>query len=94
MFFNHPWIQTPTGVIQPDFVLSAASQKAILVEAKLTWKPEIEAQQKKYIDALGHLGFECFPVSIVRNLTPKTPRSAVVGNFLDIFPYSIWHWTR
>jgi hypothetical protein len=85
---NHPWIETPSRWLQPDFVLEAPSGKGIVFECKLTWV-DAWSQIQRYKIALKLLGLPCVGALVCKNLTPDTPK--FIRQFEDITNDCIWH---
>lgn len=72
---------------QPDFIIERETDN-VLVEVKLTFV-DTTAQINKYLHYLKIFGLDCFPIVIVRNLTPTAP--AVVTDFDKITPNVVLH---
>ena len=93
-FHDHHWVKVPkldgtSFYLQPDFVLVAPSGGCLLIEAKLTWTPDAEAQLTRYMEALTLMGLRPIPILTCRNLTPDTPES--VKTLCDCEPWSVLH---
>lgn len=72
--WDHQWFcykfGDKTAYFQPDFIIERP-QGNILAEVKLTYV-DTTAQLKRYVDWLRIFGLICYPITIVRNLTPDT----------------------
>lgn len=93
-FHDHHWIKVPkldgtSFYLQPDFVLISPSKGALLIECKLTWTPDAEAQLTRYMKVLNLMGLRPVPILTCRNLTPDTPEN--VKTLCECEPWSVWH---
>jgi hypothetical protein len=91
---DHQWFIYTQGVtvkyFQPDFIIERPGQQGVLIEAKLTWV-DTSLQLNKYLEYLKILGLICFPLTVVRNLTPSVSREKIVDDFTKIYPHAVWH---
>lgn len=89
--WDHQWFvyKDDLGIkhFQPDFIIERETDN-VLVEVKLTFV-DTTAQINKYLHYLKIFGLDCFPIVIVRNLTPTAP--AVVTDFDKITPNVVLH---
>lgn len=89
--WDHQWFayKDNSGVkhFQPDFIIERKTDN-VLVEVKLTLV-DTSAQINKYLHYLKIFGLDCFPLVIVRNLTPAA--SLIITDFDKITPNVILH---
>lgn len=89
--WDHQWFvyKDDSGVkhFQPDFIIERENDN-VLVEVKLTFV-DASAQVNKYLHYLKIFGLECFPLIIVRNLTPIVP--AIITDLDKITPNTVLH---
>lgn len=89
--WDHQWFVYKNGdeikYFQPDFIIERKSD-AILIEVKLTFV-DTTLQVNKYLEYLKLFGLDCFPVTIVRHLTPFAP--AIITEFNEMAPNTILH---
>jgi hypothetical protein len=92
--WDHQWFlyssSTATYHFQPDFIIERPNERGIVVEVKLTYV-DASAQLNKYLHHLKLFGIVCFPVTIVRHLTPNVIKDRVVDDFANLKTDSIWH---
>lgn len=73
--WDHQWFVYKCGnevsYFQPDFIIER-EHDAVLIETKLTFV-DTNTQINKYLKYLKVFGLDCFPLVIVRNLTPNAP---------------------
>lgn len=89
--WDHQWFayKDDSGVkhFQPDFIIERETDN-VLVEVKLTLV-DTSAQIDKYLHYLKIFGLDCFPLVIVRNLTPAA--SLIITDFDKITPNAVLH---
>ena len=89
--WDHQWFvyedDAKIKYFQPDFIIERENDN-VLVEVKLTFV-DTSAQVNKYLHYLKIFGLECFPLVIVRNLTPTAP--AIITDFDKIAPNTVLH---
>lgn len=89
--WDHQWFayKDDSGVkhFQPDFIIERETDN-VLVEVKLTLV-DTSAQINKYLYYLKIFGLNCFPLVIVRNLTPAA--SLIITDFDKIIPNAVLH---
>lgn len=89
--WDHQWFlyKDDSGVkyFQPDFIIERETDN-VLVEVKLTLV-DTSAQINKYLHYLKIFGLNCFPLVIVRNLTPAA--SLIITDFDKITPNAVLH---
>lgn len=89
--WDHQWFayKDVSGVkhFQPDFIIERETDN-VLVEVKLTFV-DTSAQINKYLHYLKIFGLNCFPLVIVRNLTPTA--SLIITDFNKITPNAVLH---
>jgi len=76
-----PWLATPVGICQPDFVLDTG-KRVLILESKLTYV-DCAGQLGKYKEAVeraleGVRRSDIIGVQVCRRLTPDTPREKIV----------------
>lgn len=90
--WDHQWFTYTCGnevkYFQPDFIIERPGEDGIIVEVKLTYV-DTNLQLDKYLKYLRIFGIVCFPITIVRNLTPSVTK--VVDDFSKITPNSVLH---
>lgn len=91
---DHQWFVYTKGedtfYFQPDFVIDRPGQVGIIAEVKLTYV-DTTGQLQKYLEYLKFFGLVCFPITIVRHLTPFIDKGLVVDDIKKIQPNTIWH---
>lgn len=89
--WDHQWFayKDELGVkyFQPDFIIERETDN-VLVEVKLTLV-DTSVQINKYLHYLKIFGLDCFPLVIVRNLTPAA--SLIITDFDKITPNAVLH---
>lgn len=89
--WDHQWFlyKDDSGVkyFQPDFIIERENDN-VLIEVKLTFV-DTNAQVNKYLHYLKIFGLDCFPVIIVRHLTPAA--SFIITDFDKIAPNTVLH---
>lgn len=89
--WDHQWFayKDDSGVkyFQPDFIIERETDN-VLVEVKLTLV-DTSAQVNKYLHYLKIFGLDCFPLVIVRHLTPAA--SLIITDFDKITPNAVLH---
>jgi hypothetical protein len=89
--WDHQWFVYKNGgeikYFQPDFIIER-KDNAVLIEVKLTFV-DTTLQVNKYLEYLKLFGLDCFPVTIVRHLTPLTP--AIITEFNEMAPNTVLH---
>lgn len=89
--WDHQWFsyKDESGVkyFQPDFIIERENDN-VLIEVKLTFV-DTNAQVNKYLHYLKIFGLDCFPVVIVRHLTPAA--SLIITDFNEIAPNTVLH---
>lgn len=89
--WDHQWFVYKNGdeikYFQPDFIIER-KDNAVLIEVKLTFV-DTTLQVNKYLEYLKLFGLDCFPVTIVRHLTPFAP--AIVTEFNEMAPNTVLH---
>jgi hypothetical protein len=94
---DHQWFiytcGSDTKYFQPDFIIERPGEKGILIEAKLTWV-DTSLQLNRYIEYLKIIGMVCFPLTVVKNLTPAVDKERIVDDLKKAQAGAIWHlWT-
>lgn len=94
VLWDHQWFlysaAGTTQYFQPDFIIERPKDLGIIVEVKLTYVDTAE-QLNKYLKYLKFFGLVCFPVTVVRHLTPAVEKTLVVDDFIEVKSNSIWH---
>lgn len=89
--WDHQWFvyedEAKIKYFQPDFIIERETDN-VLVEVKLTLV-DTSTQVNKYLHYLKIFGLDCFPVIIVRNLTPTA--SLIITDFDKITPNAVLH---
>ena len=89
--WDHQWFayKDDSGIkyFQPDFIIERENDN-VLIEVKLTFV-DTNTQVNKYLHYLKIFGLECFPLIIVRNLTPTAP--LIITDFDKITPNAVLH---
>lgn len=89
--WDHQWFVYKNGdgvkYFQPDFIIERKSD-AVLIEVKLTFV-DTTLQVNKYLEYLKLFGLDCFPITIVRHLTPFAP--AIITEFNEMAPNTVLH---
>jgi hypothetical protein len=89
--WDHQWFVYKNGdeikYFQPDFIVERKND-AVLIEVKLTFV-DTTIQVNKYLEYLKLFGLDCFPVTIVRHLTPLAP--VIVTEFNEMAPNTVLH---
>lgn len=89
--WDHQWFVYKNGneikYFQPDFIIER-KEDTVLLEVKLTFV-DTTLQTNRYLEYLKLFGLNCFPVTIVRHLTPFTP--AIITEFSEMTPNAVLH---
>jgi hypothetical protein len=90
--WDHQWFEYQCDkkikYFQPDFVIERPNETGIVVEVKLTYV-DTTAQLQQYVEYLNVFGLNCFPITVVRHLTPAVQN--VISDFNHIQPNSVLH---
>ena len=91
---DHQWFVykcgTETKYFQPDFVIDRPGDLGIVVEVKLTYI-DTNAQLRKYLEYLKIFGLVCFPLTVVRNLTPFAEKDLLIDDITKARANAVWH---
>jgi len=92
--WDHQWFVYRAGehmqYFQPDFVIERPNELGIIAEVKLTYV-DTSVQLNRYVAYLKLFGVVCFPITIVKNLTPAVAKDFVVDDLSKAQTNSVLH---